>query len=162
EVRPEWKLDGVNLLPYLRGEKKEAPHEALYWRFGGQMAIRKGDWKLVKAAEGKGRTGAWRGPGGLVSCRPAGEGAAALPGCAAMPERAAVLSCASAPHSEVWWRELMARPVGVFLSGTILDLHEHMALLREAIVQMDMLPIRVADDGATDKGAIEYCRDRVF
>lgn len=49
EVKPEWKLDGVNLLPYLTGEKTEPPHDALYWRFGGQMAIRKGDWKLVKA-----------------------------------------------------------------------------------------------------------------
>ena len=43
------KLDGVNLLPYLSGKKKGAPHDALYWRFGEQMAIRKGDWKLVKA-----------------------------------------------------------------------------------------------------------------
>src|SRR5262249_11497821 len=43
EVKPEWKIDGVNLLPYLNGEKTDAPHEALYWRFGGQMAIRKGD-----------------------------------------------------------------------------------------------------------------------
>jgi arylsulfatase A-like enzyme len=42
-------LDGVNLLPYLRGEKTGAPHAALYWRFGQQMAIRMGDWKLVKA-----------------------------------------------------------------------------------------------------------------
>lgn len=48
EVKPEWKLDGVNLLPYLTGEKKSVPHETLYWRFGTQMAIRKGDWKLVK------------------------------------------------------------------------------------------------------------------
>ena len=30
------------------------PHDALYWRFGGQMAIRKGDWKLVKAPDGPG------------------------------------------------------------------------------------------------------------
>lgn len=48
-IQPEWKLDGVNLLPYLSGEKTGSPHEALYWRFGGQLAIRKGDWKLVKA-----------------------------------------------------------------------------------------------------------------
>jgi arylsulfatase A-like enzyme len=49
DVKPEWKVDGVNLLPYLKGEKKEAPHSALYWRFGQQIAIRMGDWKLVKA-----------------------------------------------------------------------------------------------------------------
>jgi arylsulfatase A-like enzyme len=48
EVKPEWKLDGVNLLPYLQGKKK-TPHEALFWRFGAQMAVRMGDWKLVKA-----------------------------------------------------------------------------------------------------------------
>jgi arylsulfatase A-like enzyme len=42
------KLDGVNLLPYLKGENTAAPHEALYWRLGDQMAIRQGDWKLVK------------------------------------------------------------------------------------------------------------------
>ena len=29
-----------------------APHDALYWRLGGMMAIRKGDWKLVKTREG--------------------------------------------------------------------------------------------------------------
>ncbi|HWQ92154.1 MAG TPA: sulfatase, partial [Clostridia bacterium] len=46
--KPEWKLEGVNLLPYLAGEKRGAPHEALYWRFGQQMAIRHGDFKLVR------------------------------------------------------------------------------------------------------------------
>jgi arylsulfatase A-like enzyme len=49
-IKPEWKLDGVNLLPYLTGEKTGAPHDALYWRFGPQVAIRMGDWKLVKGA----------------------------------------------------------------------------------------------------------------
>lgn len=55
EPNAEWKLEGVNLLPYLIGKEKGNPHEALYWRFGQQMAIRKGDWKLVKydlAADG--------------------------------------------------------------------------------------------------------------
>jgi arylsulfatase A-like enzyme len=47
EVDPSWKLDGVNLLPYLTGEKTGKPHETLYWRFGEQWAIRHGDWKLV-------------------------------------------------------------------------------------------------------------------
>lgn len=40
-------VDGVNLLPYLTGEKKTAPHEALFWRFGPQKAVRKGNWSLV-------------------------------------------------------------------------------------------------------------------
>ena len=43
-------FDGVNLLPYVTGEKSGAPHEALYWRFGQQIALRAGDWKLVKGA----------------------------------------------------------------------------------------------------------------
>lgn len=47
-VQPEWKLDGVNLLPFLMGEKKGVPHDALYWRLGEQMAIRVGDYKLVR------------------------------------------------------------------------------------------------------------------
>lgn len=51
EIQSDWKLDGVNLLPYLNGTKAERPHDALYWRFGQQLAIRKGDWKLVKAPD---------------------------------------------------------------------------------------------------------------
>lgn len=47
-VSPEWKLDGVNLLPYLTGTDADKPHQTLYWRFGKQMAIRHGDWKLVR------------------------------------------------------------------------------------------------------------------
>ena len=44
------KYDGVNLLPYLDGEKKGPPHERLFWRSGGNQlwAVREGDWKLVR------------------------------------------------------------------------------------------------------------------
>jgi hypothetical protein len=54
--KAEWKLEGVDLLPYLSGKEKGTPHDALYWRFGKQMAVRQGDWKLVRydlGAEGK-------------------------------------------------------------------------------------------------------------
>lgn len=47
-AKPEWKLDGVNLLPYLQGENSQPPHDTLFWRFGQQMAIRRGDWKVVR------------------------------------------------------------------------------------------------------------------
>lgn len=47
-VAPDAKLDGVNLLPYLLGDANGSPHDALYWRFGDQMAIRAGDFKLVR------------------------------------------------------------------------------------------------------------------
>jgi arylsulfatase A-like enzyme len=46
----EKKLDGVNLLPFIEGSKTGTPHEFLFWRFGPQMAVRKGDWKLSLAA----------------------------------------------------------------------------------------------------------------
>ncbi len=44
------KLDGVNLLPYINGKKRGAPHESLFWRVGNgfEYAVRKGDYKLVK------------------------------------------------------------------------------------------------------------------
>lgn len=40
-------LDGVNLMPYLTHKNPGAPHEALYWRWDGQFAIRKGDMKYL-------------------------------------------------------------------------------------------------------------------
>ena len=49
--KPEWRLDGVDLMPFLLGKQKHPPHEALYWRLGTHMAIRKGEWKLVKTNE---------------------------------------------------------------------------------------------------------------
>ncbi|MCX7826246.1 MAG: sulfatase-like hydrolase/transferase [Verrucomicrobiae bacterium] len=48
-------LDGVNLLPHLRGEKDGAPHEALFWRCrtrSNNFAARQGDWKMVWSTEG--------------------------------------------------------------------------------------------------------------
>ena len=49
DPQPQWKFDGVNLLPFLNGEKSARPHDALYWRFGHLMAVRRGDAKLVRA-----------------------------------------------------------------------------------------------------------------
>jgi arylsulfatase A-like enzyme len=51
KVDPAWKLDGVNLLPYLTGDNASQPHETLYGRFGNQWAIRHGDYKLVVGNE---------------------------------------------------------------------------------------------------------------
>jgi len=47
DAESEKRLDGINLLPHLHGETSGSPHEALYWRSLGQMAIRRGNWKLV-------------------------------------------------------------------------------------------------------------------
>jgi arylsulfatase A-like enzyme len=54
EPKPEWKLDGVDLSWFLALREPRftvLPHEYLYWRFGPQMAVRGGDWKLVKATQ---------------------------------------------------------------------------------------------------------------
>ena len=45
------ELDGVNLLPYLTGEQKDAPHEFLAWRWMAQSAIREGNWKLLRGGD---------------------------------------------------------------------------------------------------------------
>lgn len=45
------ELDGVNLIPYLTGEKRGAPHKYLFWRFWDQTAVRSGNWKFLKAGE---------------------------------------------------------------------------------------------------------------
>ncbi len=45
------ELDGVNLIPYLTGEKTGAPHSYLFWRFWDQTAVRSGKWKFLKAGE---------------------------------------------------------------------------------------------------------------
>ena len=47
EPLPNYDLDGVNLLPYLKGEKTSDPHDVLFWRWRREQAIRVGDWKLI-------------------------------------------------------------------------------------------------------------------
>ena len=44
-------LDGVNLLPHLTGKLTPAPHDALYWRWVAQSAIREGNWKLLRGGD---------------------------------------------------------------------------------------------------------------
>mgnify|MGYP006292620121 CR=1 FL=1 len=39
--------DGVDLIPYVTGEKQGKPHEVLFWRAGYNKAVRKGPWKLI-------------------------------------------------------------------------------------------------------------------
>jgi arylsulfatase A-like enzyme len=45
--------DGVDLLPYLSGQKTGAPHQSLMWRRSPLVSIRQGDWKLWKELNGK-------------------------------------------------------------------------------------------------------------
>ncbi len=48
-ARPARAVDGVDLLPFLTGEREVAPHPALYWRVGGGAgwAVRSGRFKLI-------------------------------------------------------------------------------------------------------------------
>ncbi|MBI1358317.1 MAG: sulfatase-like hydrolase/transferase [Acidobacteria bacterium] len=40
-------LDGVDLTPWLTGERNENPHDVLFWRYIQRIALRRGDWKVV-------------------------------------------------------------------------------------------------------------------
>ncbi len=51
ETKPEWQIDGANLLPLLEGKTDKLAPRALYFRFGVQYAVREGDWKIVKASK---------------------------------------------------------------------------------------------------------------
>ena len=42
------QLEGVNLIPFVTGEKTGLPHETLFWRQGGKTALRHQHWKLLR------------------------------------------------------------------------------------------------------------------
>ncbi len=52
-VPDDREMDGVDLLPYIRGDASGQPHTALFWRSGGYRAVLNGGWKLHKVAQTK-------------------------------------------------------------------------------------------------------------
>ena len=52
---PDIAFDGVNLVPFLTGERTGDPHEMLFWRmkFRNIWAVRAGDDKVIMQAQGK-------------------------------------------------------------------------------------------------------------
>jgi arylsulfatase A-like enzyme len=52
KIDASWKLDGVDLAPYVTGKNAARPHQTLYWRYGPQWGIRHGDIKLVVSKGG--------------------------------------------------------------------------------------------------------------
>jgi arylsulfatase A-like enzyme len=47
KVPPDRKIDGKDIMPVLKGQSRESPHEALfYWDGQGLAAVRSGPWKL--------------------------------------------------------------------------------------------------------------------
>jgi len=45
------KLDGIDLLPYLKGDEADSPHDALFWSNGPNKAVRLGNWKMILAGD---------------------------------------------------------------------------------------------------------------
>ena len=45
---PPKDIDGLNLLPFLRGEQQGAPHGDLFWKLNEQCAIVRAPWKVVR------------------------------------------------------------------------------------------------------------------
>jgi len=48
-------VDGVDLLPFIKGVRSGAPHDVLFWRsrtMSNNYAVRQGDWKYVHSTEG--------------------------------------------------------------------------------------------------------------
>ena len=43
------KIDGVDLLPFILGERSEPPHRTLFWRSGHHQSVLHEDWKLIRA-----------------------------------------------------------------------------------------------------------------
>jgi arylsulfatase A-like enzyme len=54
------RADGMDLLPYLRGEAKGDPHSSLYWSRGGSKAVRVGDWKLLRVPKRGKKDAPWQ------------------------------------------------------------------------------------------------------
>lgn len=55
-------IDGLSLVPTLTGRGQQAQHDTLYWEFheiGGRIALRRGDWKLVRYAVARETPGEW-------------------------------------------------------------------------------------------------------
>ena len=51
QVPQDRKIDGVDLLPYIRNEVEGEPHQTLFWREGHQHAVLHKGWKLISAEQ---------------------------------------------------------------------------------------------------------------
>ena len=49
KVPDDRKLDGVDLMPFIRGENKNPPHKTLFWREGDHQTVLHEGWKLIKS-----------------------------------------------------------------------------------------------------------------
>ena len=53
QIPMDRKIDGVDLIPYIKGEKIANPHQTLFWRSGNHQAVLHENWKyLISKKEG--------------------------------------------------------------------------------------------------------------
>ena len=53
QIPMDRKIDGVDLMPYIKGEKITNPHQTLFWRSGNHQAVLHENWKyLISKKEG--------------------------------------------------------------------------------------------------------------
>ena len=53
QIPMDRKIDGVDLMPYIKGEKIANPHQTLFWRSGNHQAVLHENWKyLISKKEG--------------------------------------------------------------------------------------------------------------
>ena len=45
-------IDGKSITGVIASGEAESPHDVLHWTFGGNWALRQGDWKLIKQGKG--------------------------------------------------------------------------------------------------------------
>ena len=49
KIPPKINLDGVDLTPFIKGKVSGLPHDTLFWSNGPNIAVRHGNWKLIKS-----------------------------------------------------------------------------------------------------------------
>ena len=59
ELPSDRTIDGVDLLPHLRGETPDPPHRALFWRNGAAKSVRRGSHKLILSEPPGGTSQEW-------------------------------------------------------------------------------------------------------
>jgi hypothetical protein len=151
QARPEWKLDGTDLLPFLTGKKQDAPHETLCWRFRfpprqpvrHRWAIRQGEWKLVKNDLEP-----------LALYNLADDIGEKTNLAAAQPERVRAMETA-------WrrWNAEMKEPLWIDPPPVVLGIHDATAVALATEIQIARTPVLGAHyDRASDLRTIRHCR----
>jgi arylsulfatase A-like enzyme len=49
-IPEETVVDGVDVVPFVRGGRQGSPHETIFWKIKSSAALRRGDWKLLMLA----------------------------------------------------------------------------------------------------------------